>query len=121
MLAFLASCRDSEKAVSPKTAFGYLSAVSNFLKENGIDIRFLDDSQYIRNTKAGMVRAYRAEVNKDERDSERLAISVDMIVGNDRYLQHKLNYDIARRAVYVAKILGYTTLSRVSEYLFVPG
>lgn len=110
MLAFLASCRDSENAVSPKTDFGYLSAVSKFLKENGIDIRLLGDSQYIRNTKAGMVRAYRAEVNKDERDSERLAISVDMIVGNDKYLQHKLNYDIAQRAVYVAKILGYTTL-----------
>lgn len=121
MLAFLASCRDSKKAVSPKTAFGYLSAVRKFLEENGIDIKFLDNSQYIRNTKAGMVNAYRAEVNIDERDSERLAVSVDMIVGNDKYLQHKSNYGIAQRAVYVAQILGYTTLSRVSEYLLVPG
>jgi len=55
MLAFLASCRDPKKAAIPSTAFAYLSAFRNFLENNGIDTDFFENSQYIRNTKAGMV------------------------------------------------------------------
>lgn len=123
MLAFLASCRDPEKAVIPNTAFAYLSAVRKFLEENGIDTKFFESSQYIRNTKMGMVNAYRVESNSDARDSERLAITIDTIVGFDAHTREQLGskYGLAQLAVHTAQILGYTTLSRVSEYLQTPG
>ena len=80
MLAFLASCRDPKKAVILSTAFANLSAVRKFLEDNGIDTVFFENSQYIRNTKAGMINAYRAELNRDEGDPSSLAITVDMIM-----------------------------------------
>jgi hypothetical protein len=121
MLAFLASCRDAGQAVTPITAFIYLSAVRKFLEDNGIDVKFFERSQYIRNTKCGMVNAYRAEVNKEDKDPERLAITIDMIMGQDRNLRGKPGYGIVQLAVHTAQLLGYTTLSRVSEYLLTPG
>jgi len=81
MLAFLAACRDPKKAVMIlSTAFANLSAVRKFLEDNGIDTVFFENSQYIRNTKAGMINAYRAELNRDEGDPSSLAITVDMIM-----------------------------------------
>jgi hypothetical protein len=68
-----------------------------------------------------MVNAYRAEVNKEDRDPERLAITIDMIMGQDRNLRGKQGYGIVQMAVHTAQLLGYTTLSRVSEYLLTPG
>jgi hypothetical protein len=121
MLAFLASCRDPQKAVIPSTAFAYLSAVRKFLEDNGIDTDFFENLQYIRNTKAGMVNAYRAELNRDK--PSRLAITVDMIVGSDIQTKKQLGekYGLVQLAVHTAQLSGYTTLSRVSEYLQVPG
>ena len=121
MLAFLASCRDEEQTVTPKTAFIYLSAIRKFLEDNGIDVKFFERSQYIRNTKCGMVNAYRAEINKDEADPARLALTIDMIMRQDKNLREIKGYGIAQMAVHTAMLLGYTTLSRVSEYLLTPG
>lgn len=90
MLAFLASCRDPDRAVIPSTAFVYLAAVRKFLEENGIDTNFFDNFQYIRNTKAGMLYAFRAEMNSDVRDTERLAVTVDMIMGYNAYTRSHL-------------------------------
>jgi hypothetical protein len=59
--------------------------------------------------------AYLAEVNKEDRDPERLAITIDMIMGQYRNLRGKQGYGIAQMAVHTAQLLGYTTLSRVSE------
>ena len=123
MLAFLASCRDLANPVIPSTAFAYLSAVRKFMEENGVDTDFFENSQYIRNTKAGMINVFRAEMNGDERDPERLAITIDMILGYDKYTRDLLGakYGLVQMAVYTAQVLGYTTLSRISEYLLVPG
>lgn len=121
MLAFLASCRDAGQMVTPCTAFLYLSAVRKFLENNGIDVKFFDGSQYIKNTKAGMVNTYRAEMNKDVQDPQRLPISIDMIIGQDRKLRCSKDYGLAQLAVHTAQLLAYSTLSRVSEYLLTPG
>lgn len=121
MLAFLASCRDAGQVVTPRTAFLYLSAVRKFLENNGIDVKFFEGSQYIRNTKSGMVNTYRAEMNKDEKDPQRLPISIDMIIGYDKHLRCSKDYGLAQLAVHTAQLLGYSTLSRVSEYLLTPG
>lgn len=121
MLAFLASCRDFGQVVTPQTAFLYLSAVRKFLENNGVDVKFFDGSQYIKNTKSGMVHTYRAEMNKDVKDPERLQISIDMIIGHDAYLRRSADYGLVQLAVHTAQLLGYSTLSRVSEYLLIPG
>ena len=121
MLVFLASCRDAGQTVTPKTAFLYLSAIRKFLEDNGIDVKFFERSQYIRNTKCGMVNAYRAEMSRDEADPARLAITIDMIMQQDKNLRESQGYGIAQMAVHTAQLLGYTTLSRVSEYLLTPG
>ena len=120
MLAFLASCRDFGQVVTPQTAFLYLSAIRKFLENNGVDVKFFEGSQYIQNTKSGMVHAYRAEMNKDVKDPERLQISIDMIIRHDAYLRRSTDYGLVQLAVHTAQLLGYSTLSRVSEYLLVP-
>ena len=101
MLAFLASCRDAGQTVTPKTAFLYLSAVRKFLEDNGIDVKFFERSQYIRNTKCGMVNAYRAEMNRDVADPARLAITIDMIMQQDRNLRESPGYGVAQMALYI--------------------
>jgi hypothetical protein len=69
-----------------------------------------------------MVNAYRAELNRDEGDSSRLAITIDMKLGYDAQTKRQLGekYGLAQLAVHIAQVMGYTTLSRVSEYLQVP-
>ena len=120
MLAFLASCRDAGQQVAPQTAFGYLSAVKKFLQVNGVDVKFFENSQYIKNTKAGMMLSYRMTMNRDEHDSKRMSVSIGMIQDYDAYLRSSLpHYGVVQMASYVAQLLGYTTLSRVSEYLLI--
>ena len=63
-------------------------------------------------------------MNTDEEDPSRLAITVDMIMGYNAQTKKQLgkNYGLAQLAVHTAQIMGYTTtLSRVSEYVQVPG
>ena len=66
--------------------------------------------------------AYRAEMNRDEADPARFAITIDMIMRQDKNLRESQGYGIAQMAVHTtAQLLGYITLSRVSEYLLTPG
>ena len=55
----LASTRHKPNKLPPATAFNYLSAVRKFLQNGGVSTEFMDNSQYIRNTKAAMKIAYR--------------------------------------------------------------
>jgi hypothetical protein len=116
MIAFLTSCQDVGLAVSPKTAFFYLSAVRKYFQVK----YFLKDSHYIQNTKAGMLNAYRMTLNRAVKDKERLPISIGIIQDFDAYLRQSLpTYGVVQMTVHAAQLLGYTTLSRVSEYLLV--
>jgi hypothetical protein len=59
-------------------------------------------------------------LNRDVKDNERLYISIGMIQDYDAYLrQSPPTYGVVPMAVHAAQLLGYTTLSRVSEYLLV--
>jgi hypothetical protein len=117
VLAFLAATREPPAPVTPKTAANYLSAVRKFLQNGGIDTTFMDNSQYIRNTKASMNIAYRVQTGVTDKDALRLPISIDMILGHHKRTRMGA-YTCVDLAVYTAEILAYTTLSRVSEYLF---
>jgi hypothetical protein len=67
-----------------------------------------------------MVNAYRMTLNQDLKDKERLCISIGMIQDYNAHLRQSLpKYGVVQMAVHAAQLLGYTTLSRVSEYLLV--
>ena len=64
-----------------------------------------------------MLNAYRMIVNRDVKDTERLHTSIGMIQDCDAYMRLCLpQYGVVQMvAVHAAQLLGYTTLSRVSE------
>ena len=68
---------------------------------------------------SGILNAFRAKMNSDVRDAERLAVTIDMTMGYNAYTRSHLGvkYGLAQLAVHTVQVLGYTTLSRVSEYL----
>ncbi len=117
ILAFLESTRHAPNKVPPKTAFNYLSAVRKFLQDGGVSTTFMDNSQYIRNTKAAMKIAYRVKTGITEKDTVRMPVSMDMIQGHNATVPRE-SYTVVDLAVYTAEVLAYTTLSRVSEYLY---
>ena len=75
------------------------------------------NSQYISNTKAAMKIAYRIETGITIKDTVRLPVSMDMIQGHHA-ANRRGEYTAIDLAVYTAQILAFTTLSRVSEYLY---
>jgi hypothetical protein len=78
----------------------------------------MDNSQYIlRNTKAKMKIAYRVKTGKTAKDAVHLPVSMDMIQGHHAAGRRGM-YTTIDLAVYTAEVLAYTTLSRVSEYLY---
>lgn len=93
-----------------------MSAVKKFLQNNGVDTKFMDNSQYIRNTKAGLVQLYRIKTNRTDADRERISITSDMIRVYYVY-DGGANPTLPQMAVYTAATLGFTIVARVSEYL----
>lgn len=68
------------RALAPRTASSYLSAVKKYLENQGVDTKFFKHSQYIRNTKQGITIAYRIQTNRTSLDATRLPITIDMIL-----------------------------------------
>ena len=119
MVTFLQSTVGPPHPVAPDSACNYLSAVRKYLENEGVDIKFFHNSQYIRNTKMGMAQLYRVIHNAHPRDSERLSVTIDMIIGY--YIHLTINEcSIVDETVYTAQLFGFTTISRVSEYLETP-
>ena len=116
IVILLVSFTEPGQTVAPRTAGVYVSAVRKYLQNNGVDTKFMDNSQYIRNTKAGLAQLYRIRTNRTDADRERIAITSDMI--RIYYI-----YDggatptLPQQAVYTAAMLGFTIVARVSEYL----
>ena len=116
MVMLLASFTEEGQAISPRTAGVYMSGVRKYLQNNGVDTKFMDTSQYIRNTKAGLAQLYRVQLNRTAADSERLPITIDMIRGYYAEFR-RTDTPTPQLAVYAAAVLGFTIIARVSEYL----
>ena len=105
------------RALAPRTASSYLSAVKKYLENEGVDTKFFKHSQYIRNTKQGLTLAYRVQTNRTSLDAARLPITADMII-----LYYKVTAPhrptLQQRALFVAQLTGFTMVARVSEYLY---
>ncbi len=61
--------------------------------------------------------AYRIETGITVKDTVRMPVSMDMIQGHHAAAQRG-EYTVIDLAVYTAQVLAFTTLSRVSEYLY---
>ena len=101
------------RALAPRTASLYLSAVKKYFENQGVDTTF-KHSQYIRNTK----QAYRVQTKRTSLDAIRLPITADMILLYHRVTAKK-NTNPAAMALFVAQLTGFTMVARVSEYLYI--
>jgi hypothetical protein len=63
-----------------------------------------------------MAQLYRVMHNEHLRDSERLGVTIDMILDYHRHMT-RVQCSVVDEAVYTAELLGFTTVARVSEYL----
>ena len=116
IIILLVSFTEPGQTIAPRTAGVYVSAVKKFLQNNGVDTKFMDNSQYIRNTKAGLAQLYRIKTNRTDADRERISITSDMI--RIYYVvDGGANPTLSQMAVYTAAMLGFTIVARVSEYL----
>jgi len=105
------------RALAPRTASSYLSAVKKYLENQGVDTKFFKHSQYIRNTKQGITIAYRVQTNRTSLDATRLPITIDMILVyyNTTVTDRPT---LQQRALFLAQLTGFTMVARVSEYLY---
>ena len=116
IVILLVSFAEPGQTVAPRTAGVYVSAVKKFLQNNGVETRFMDNSQYIRNTKAGLAQLHRIRTNRTDADRERIVVTSDMI--RVYYvLDGGADPTLPQQAVYTAEMLGFTIVARVSEYL----
>ena len=58
IVIFVASALQQQKPLAPRTISTYLSGVRKYLENEGVDTRFMNKSQYIRNTKQGLAQYY---------------------------------------------------------------
>jgi hypothetical protein len=79
IVIFVASALQQQKPLAPRTISTYLSGVRKYLKNEGVDTRFMNKSHDIRNTKQGLAQYYRAYTNQTDGDRERMPVTADMI------------------------------------------
>ena len=114
-MVFVASALQQQKPLASRTISTYLSGVRKYLENKGVDTRFMNKSQYIRNTKQGLAQYYRARTNQTTGDWERMQVTSDMI--GSYYAQQGANPTNSQRSVDAVMLIGFTAVARVSEYL----
>jgi hypothetical protein len=112
--AFLCWMRNVGNVVEPKTAFNYLSGVSHYLQNFGLNTDFLK-SPFLKATKNGMLHEWEALPGNSIAERKRIPISIDMIMGVYASFDRPLSLEDI--TVYTAMIFAFITASRVSEYL----
>ena len=117
VLSFLAHLKINI-GISGTTACNYLSGVRFMLLNSNIDIAFMDRSNAIKTTRAGMHLMDRAE--SKEADTKRLPLTCEMIV-YDKDVMYNARDIFASRAVGIALLIGFCCLARVSEYIRTKG
>jgi hypothetical protein len=118
VIAFLESTRHKPHKLPPVTAFNNLSAVRKIPQEwrsssHGFHGQFTKHPQH----KGRDENRLRVETGITVKDTVRLPVSMDMIQGHHAAVQREI-YTAINLAVYTAQVLAFTTLSRVSEYLY---
>ena len=80
IVVFVASALQQQKSLAPRTISPYLSGVPKYLENEGDDTRFMNKSQYMRNTKQGLSQYYRAHTtNQTTGDRERMPVTAEVL------------------------------------------
>ena len=98
--------------IAPKTAFGYLCAVRYYLIGFGVDLKSMSQLS-IAKQKQGLLNDFLSDEANLEANTRTIPLSVDIIQG-ERPTSSLSYQDLA---FYTAMSLGFTILSRVSNYL----
>ena len=98
--------------IAPKTAFGYLCAVRYYLIGFGVDLKSMSQLS-IAKQKQGLLNDFLMDEANSEANTRTIPLSVDIIQG-ERPTSYRSCQDLA---FYTAMSLGFTILSRVSNYL----
>lgn len=102
--------------VEADPAIKYLSAVRYHFSTNGIDVAFMDTSQFLKSARAGLMKAWRQIPGNSISDRQTLPVCIGMLEqAAAETLQ--ININLSHFALLVACIIAYTLLCRVSEYL----
>ena len=115
VMGFLAWLQCPPHQIQPKSAFGYLYAVKHFLVSHGVDLNAFVSSVMIAKEKKGMLNDFLADEANLEANTRTLPLSLDILM-SERPSPLSRN-PLQDLAFFVALLLGFTMLSRVSNYL----
>lgn len=117
-MGFLEWLQGPPKPIAPNTASNYLYAVKHHLVCHGLDMSSRVSSTVLSKQKKGQVNTYLEDENNLESNRRTLPLSVDILMGEVPGPQSKSS--LQDRAFYTALMLGFTMLTRASNYLPIP-
>ena len=112
VLSFM-SMASAGKNLKPSTIATYMSGVRFMLKQLRVDTSFMDQSEIIRSSKAGIEVVYRLLHPKVE--TVTLPFTLDMIVYSERFVFNAPT--VLNKCIVIAMKMAYTALLRCSEYI----
>ena len=112
VLSFM-SMASASKNLKPSTIATYMSGVRFMLKQLRVDTTFMDHSEIIRSSKAGMEVVYR--LTHPVVEEATLPFTLDMIVFAQRFVYNTPT--VLDRCIIIAMKMAYTALLRCSEYI----
>lgn len=114
-MSFLEWLQSPPKPVAPLTASNYLYAVKHHLVCHGLDMSSLVSSTVLSKQKKGLLNTFLEDEHNLESNRRTLPLSVDILMG-ERPQPGSLS-PLQDLAFFTALLLGFTTLTRVSNYL----
>ena len=114
-MGFLEWLQGPPKPITPSSASNYLYAVKHHLVCHGLDSSALVSSTVLSKQKKGQVNTYLQEECNLESNRRTLPLSVDILTGETP--DPRSQSPLQDRAFYTALLLGFTMLTRASNYL----
>jgi len=114
-MGFLEWLQGPPKPITPSSASNYLYAVKHHLICHGLDMSSSVSSTVLSKQKKGQVNTFLQDECNLEANRRTLPLSVDILTGEAPTL-HSLS-PLQDRAFYTALLLGFTMLTRASNYL----
>jgi len=114
-MGFLEWLQGPPKPIAPSSASNYLYAVKHHLVCHGLDVSSRVSSVVLSKQKKGQVNTFLEDEHNLESNRRTLPLSVDILMGEVPGPHSKS--PVQDRTVYTAVMLGFTMLTRVSNYL----
>ncbi len=114
-MGFLEWLQGPPKPIAPSSASNYLYAVKHHLVCHGLDVSSRVSSVVLSKQKKGQVNTFLEDEHNLESNRRTLPLSVDILMGEAPGLHSKS--PLQDRTFYTALMLGFTMLTRASNYL----